>query len=264
MRGPVRRFVSTFTLVSRIPVRAQFEPDYKRTDFWLPLIGPLASAFALAGLGLGMLVFRDPLLSAILALVMQYGAFNLFHLDGLLDSADAMFPFASPARRLEILKDSRIGSYAFAAGFGVLAAKTAALARLMGIAPNGGAAITALLAAPVAGRAAAALVPCCAPPARSTGLGAKMRGFSVLRVAFGFALALAPLAVWAMWCGASAALCAFASALGAALLAGFGMARLYRRRTGGFTGDALGAAVELGELCTLLALAAILPRIGGI
>lgn len=34
-----------------------------------------------------------------------------FHLDGLVDSADGLFALASPARRLEILKDPRLGTF---------------------------------------------------------------------------------------------------------------------------------------------------------
>ncbi|MBL8968451.1 MAG: adenosylcobinamide-GDP ribazoletransferase [Spirochaetaceae bacterium] len=263
MKAPIARFLSVFTLVSRVPVRLTFEADFSRTDFWLPLVGVPASAVALAGFGAASLAFPDPLLAAIGALFVQYLAFNLFHVDGLLDTADAMTGHLAPERRLEILKDSRIGAYAFFFGFFALAAKVAALAAL--VRSGGGAAVAALLAAPVAGRTAAAIVPLRAPPARPTGLGALMRGFAPRRAAAGFALASAPLAASAMLTGRYAM---YAVALGAsaagALAAGFGLARLYRRRAGGFTGDALGAAVEAGELLVLLALAALLPRLGGL
>lgn len=253
-----RRFLSVLSLLTRLPLRQEFEPDYSRSDFWLPLIGPLASIAALLGLAGGFALFRDPLLGALSALALQYAAFNLFHLDGLLDTADAMMPFAKPERRLEILKDSRIGSYAFFAGFLVLAAKLGALARLAPSGIGSPEAVAALLAAPVAGRAAAAIVPLLTPPARPGGLGALMRGFKPLRVGLGSLLALLPLGLWAFLAGEPRlGLLAALSALFAVFLSGLPLAGLYRRRIGGFTGDALGAAVELGELFTILALAAL-------
>jgi adenosylcobinamide-GDP ribazoletransferase len=265
MRLGLRRFLSVFTLVSRLPVKASFESDFSRADFYLPLIGLPAALFALAGWFLAELLFRDHLVSALAALGFQYSAFNLFHLDGLLDSADAMAGHLAPERRLEILKDSRIGSYAFFYGFLVLAAKAAAIVALcrLGRLPL----IAGLLAAPVGGRAAGALVPLLSKPARQGGLGALMRGFSPLRLVAGWALGSLGLAVawaisaampgnpapsWPIWAGAAGA-----SLLGA-LVGGCAMARLYAARVGGFTGDALGAAIEIGELCCLLLLVGFL------
>ncbi len=263
MNRRLSRFLCVFTLVSRIPVKAEFESDFSRADLYLPLIGLPAALLALAGYFLGELLFGDRLLAALAALALQYSAFNLFHIDGLLDSADAMAGHLGAERRLEILKDSRIGSYAFFYGFLVLAAKVAAIVALAG--QGRILLIAALVAAPVAGRAGAGLVVLLAKPARPGGLGALMQGFSRLRLAAGWAggsLALAGLwalfaclrggSPWAPW-----ALAAAASLL-AALVSGAAMARLYTRRIGGFTGDALGAAVEVGELlCLLGCLAAI-------
>ncbi|HET7838286.1 MAG TPA: adenosylcobinamide-GDP ribazoletransferase [Rectinemataceae bacterium] len=253
MRVCLRRFLSVFSLVSRIPVRTAFECDYARADFWLPIVGVFASAAALAGYGLASLVFASPLLRGLGALFVQYSAFNLFHLDGLLDSADAMTPYASRERRHEILKDPRIGSYALFYGFFALAAKLAALASL------GPPAILALfLAYPAAGRLGAALLPALIGPAREGGLGALMRGLSPLRSALGFALALMPLLAWSAASGAGrTGLAAAACAIAGAAIGALWMALLYRRKLGGFTGDALGAAVELGELACVLLFAAL-------
>jgi adenosylcobinamide-GDP ribazoletransferase len=269
MLAPLRRFLSVFTLTSRIPVPVSFDPDYSRSDFWLPLIGPFAAALGLAGAFIGQALFRSPSPAALFSMLFQYSAFNLFHLDGLMDSADAMLSMASKERRLEILKDSRIGVYAFFAGFCDLAFRLAALSVLVGgagdhsrfiMSPN---LIAALLSAPVAGRAASALIPRLSGPARDRGLGALMRGFSALRVAAGFALGLLPLAAWALLSGRAAIAAASASvALVSALVSGLYFSRLYVKKVGGFTGDALGAAAELGELLCLLACAALAAAAG--
>jgi adenosylcobinamide-GDP ribazoletransferase len=262
MKQGLSRFLSVFTLLSRIPVKARFEPDHSRADFWIPAISPIVSLSAAIGAALGAFVFRDPFLAALCAIAIQYCCFNLFHLDGLLDSSDAMAPFASKEKRLDILKDSRIGSYAFFFGWLALAAKAGALALIFRAGPIAGAA--ALLAAPLAGRVASALVPLLSGPVRPDGLGAMMKGFKAGRVALGGLVGALPLAVMALWGGSSAwaALAGLGATVVAAAGAGIGMTRLYRAKVGGFTGDALGAAVETGELGALLILAACLPLLG--
>jgi adenosylcobinamide-GDP ribazoletransferase len=251
MNRPAARFLSVFTLVSRVPVAAAFEPDFSRADFYLPLVGLGAALCSLAGWFLAQTLFREPFLSAVAALGLQYAAFNIFHLDGLLDSADAMVGHIPRERRLEILKDSRIGAYAFFFGLAAMAAKAAAIAALGRLGPIAVAA--ALVASPVGGRAGGALVPLLAKNARPDGLGALMRGFSPFRIAAGWLLGSLPLAAlwaiagdWRPWAAAAGA------SLLAALLGGVWMARLYSKRVGGFTGDAIGAAVEIGELACLL------------
>ena len=254
MSSPLDPFLSVLSLVCRVRVPSPAEPDYSRADFFLPVIGILPGLAALGGWGLGSLLFPGPWLPALSAVAAQYLAFNLFHLDGLADSADAGLIPASPERRLEILKDPRVGVYGLFAAFLVLAARTAALAALGGR-PGLPAVV---LAAPVAGRFAAALVPLAAQPARSDGLGARMRDFSAPAVAAGLLAGLVPafLAVFAGSAGEGGILMGIvgigAGALAAGLAAGLSAAVFFRRRFGGFTGDALGAAVELGELALLL------------
>ncbi len=267
-RAKIDRFLSTFTLVSRIPLKTKFAVDYTRTDFWLPLIGPFASLAAIVGLAIGASVFRDGMLASISSIFAQYAAFNLFHFDGLLDSADATLPYTTREKRMEILKDPRIGSFAFFAGFLLLLTRIVALARLC---PEGRldfAIVAALLTAPAAGRAAAALVPCMVKPARETGLGALMKGFSLHRVALGLAVAIIPLPLWIVVSKTFsimpqavliATLCA---APAAAVIAGLLVSAVYKKTLGGFTGDALGAAVEIGELIAILIVSALLSPTG--
>jgi adenosylcobinamide-GDP ribazoletransferase len=131
-----------------------------------------------------------------------------------------------------------------------MAAKTAAITALGRFGPIAIAA--ALVAAPVGGRAGGALVPLLAKPARPDGLGALMKGFSPLRLAAGWLLGSLPLVVFLATGSWQIMAAAAATSLLGALLGGVWMARLYSSRVGGFTGDALGAAVEIGELACLL------------
>ena len=255
MTGPLRRCLSVFSLVSRIPLRLQLEPDLSRSEFWLPLMGIPASLAAIPGLLLFTVLFGDPLLAALGGLFFEYYLFNVFHLDGLLDTADAFTGQATADRRLAILKDSRIGSYAFFFGFFALAGSAAGLASLLRISTLS--ALAALLAAPVAGRGGCALVPLLLKPAKSEGLGVLMHGYKLRRLAAGWLAGSAPLGIAALLCGrAGLWLCAAGASLIGAGASGLLLSRLYRKGVGGFTGDALGAAVITGELICILALLA--------
>lgn len=259
------RFLTVFTLMSRVPVKRAFEADFSRADFWIPAISPIVSIAAIAGFAAGLALSGSLALAAAASIAVQYFCFNLFHFDGLVDTADAMLPAASPERRLEILKDPRVGTYGFFCGALALGLRAGAIAMLA----EGGVLFSALaaglLAAPAAGRLAAALVPLAVKPAKPTGLGALMGGFSKKRVAAGAALALIPALAWSAATGGwLLPVLAVASALAAGFGAALFVSKLYSAKVGGFTGDALGAAVELGEIAALLLLGVALRLIGWI
>jgi adenosylcobinamide-GDP ribazoletransferase len=261
------RFLSALSLVCRIPLKGRFRFDPSRTDFYLPLTG-LLPAF------LGFLVFlgssaltESPFIQIILILLAQYLCFNLFHLDGLADTADAFLGNFSKEQRFAILKDSRIGVYGLFAAFGVLSLKTALLVRLS---PFFFRFSACLFAYPLTGRFSAALVPCMTKPARSGGLGVLVKDARPARCLGGI---LTGLLLWtALALGSGKALSAliplgfavpFAGGLlpgmlllilppAAGVVSAFFFARLYRRTLGGYTGDTLGAAVETGELLHLI------------
>ncbi|HWR12952.1 MAG TPA: adenosylcobinamide-GDP ribazoletransferase [Rectinemataceae bacterium] len=264
-RAVTNRFLTIFTLVSRIPVKKSFETDFSRADFWLPAISPLVSLASLLGFGLGMTLSGNIFLSAIASIALQYFLFNIFHLDGLVDTADAMLPAASPEKRLEILKDPRVGTYGFFCGLAALAARAGAISLLS----EGGIIFSALIAgfliAPLSGRLAAALVPLVSKPARPTGLGALMSGFSARRIAGGAGIAYIPALAYGIAAGSwiLPVFCFFSTAAAAAGSAFF-ISRTYSAKVGGFTGDALGAAVEIGEISSLLILGIAVRLAGGI
>ncbi len=259
------RFLSVFTLVSRIPVKRDFKPDFSRADFWLPAVSPLVSLTALLGFWLGIALSGDIFLSAISSMAFQYFLFNIFHFDGLVDTADAMLPAADREKRLEILKDPRVGTYGFFCGLVALALRVGAISLLA----EGGIIFSALVAgfliAPLAGRLAAALVPLVSKPARPTGLGALMKGFSARRIAAGGAVAFIPALAYGIGAG-SWLLPVFCLVSTAAAAAGsaFFVSKTYSGKVGGFTGDAMGAAVEIGEVSALLLLGIAIRLAGGI
>lgn len=265
MKLKADRFLTVFTLMSRVPVRRAFEADFSRADFWIPAISPIVSLSAIAGFAAGMALSGSLAIAAAASIAVQYFCFNLFHFDGLVDTADAMLPAAPPERRLEILKDPRVGTYGFFCGALALGLRAGAITSLAEGGVLFSALVAGLLAAPAAGRLACALVPLASKPAKPTGLGALMGGFSKKRAAAGTALALIPALAWSAAVGGwllpvLAAASALASGFGAALF----VSKVYSSKVGGFTGDALGAAVELGEIDALLLLGMAVRLIGWI
>lgn len=179
-------------------------------------------------------------LVAVLAGVLATGA---LHEDGLADSADGLGARGGRERRLEVMRDSRSGTYGVLALIFTIGLRAAALAA----APSGLAGLGALVAAAAWSRA---LIPASMqvmPPARADGLGAGagMPDATVAATAavLGLVLAVAGLGLAAP----VAVLMGLAAALAVVALA--------RRTLGGFTGDVLGAVQQMVEIAVLLAAA---------
>lgn len=231
-------------LLTRLPVRVTQTGRGARAAWAWPLAGALLGALAaLAGWAALALGLPAPV-AALLALATLVTLSGALHEDGLADSADGLWGGWTRERRLEIMRDSRIGSYGVIALALSLALRAVALSTLFEAGP--GAAAAGLIAAAMLSRAAMAGAMAALPHARETGL-ARMQGRPPApTVALGAALSLAAAAVLAGLPGLVAGL---AAALAAAALARLAMARI-----GGQTGDILGAAQQLAEIAALLCL----------
>ncbi|GIW25856.1 MAG: hypothetical protein KatS3mg069_2123 [Meiothermus sp.] len=168
-------------------------------------------------------------LQGALLLAVWLACTGMLHLDGLLDSADALLAMKPPAQRLRILGDVYLGSFAFGVGFVVLLLKWQLLAT--------GPSPWLLLALPAMVRFALLLPMNLFPAARPEGLGAKSREGRIIPA---FLLALPALLAFP-----SVGLAAVAAILGLAYWAA-------GRLGGGLSGDVYGMLVELGELVGLL------------
>jgi adenosylcobinamide-GDP ribazoletransferase len=258
----LHRFLSTLSLVARFPVPLREKPDYRAVAFFLPLVGLHAGLLACAGAFLGLALFGPGLLTALSAMLAQYLAYNLFHFDGLLDTADAAGVWGDQQKRQAVLKDPRIGAFAMFSGFMLLAARAGALEGLFGLAAGAVKADdvrmsllpwAAMLLAPPSGRLACLIVTMTGKPMSDKGLAAALGSLSPRSAILGFALAASPAAVLAgiSWGAPGAALALIAGAL-IAMLAGTVLGIWYGRKLGGYNGDAMGAAVETGEVLVLL------------
>ncbi|WP_172122788.1 MULTISPECIES: adenosylcobinamide-GDP ribazoletransferase [unclassified Devosia] len=209
------------------------------------LIG-LAPAFTLfVAPHLGM----PPLLAAALAVAVLVVAGGAMAEDALADSADGLFGGHTVERRLEIMKDSRHGTYGVAALCLLLLMRVAALASLAAIDPLGAAILW--LGAQVLARSGALWLAVALPPARRDGASAAAGSLSRAAFAIGlaFALMLFSLSTWPLsnWLAPLLAL----PLAGVATLA---WARLCRRLLGGQTGDVVGGLVALLEIVVLAVL----------
>ena len=241
-------FLVAIQFLTRLPVAAPAAADRSatvRAARFYPLVGHLvgvisATVWLLAGR------LWSPSVAAVAALAAGALATGGFHEDGLADTADGLGGGAAPARRIEIMKDSRIGVFGVLALLAVLAVKVAALA---GLSPIAGA--LALVVAHGAGRAVAVLVMAMTPyvgnldTAKGRDPDARVgAGEAACAAALGFI----PLAILP----ASKALLGMALAAGATLW----LTRAAKRLIGGHTGDVLGAVEQLCEAAILAGAAA--------
>ncbi len=233
-----------FSLLTILPARP-------RWDAGAPL-GRAMAFYPLVGLGIGGLLAAGAaildrldgmpgftLLRATLLLVAWVGITGGLHLDGWGDACDALLSAVDRERRLEILRDPRMGSFGVIGIVLLLLVKLAGLQMASDTAP--------LLLAPTLGRWAIVLAAAGWPSARPGGMGDRFRqGLHRWHVAWATLTALA-VAAWFRLDGVIA--------LMAALVTGWALARFAAGRLGGLTGDIYGAIAEGVEAIVLVTLA---------
>jgi adenosylcobinamide-GDP ribazoletransferase len=237
--------------LTRLPAPRPHAVSAERLGIALPyfpavglLLGALLVAIDLALRPLLAPAVVDALLVG--ALVVLSGA---LHLDGLVDTCDAVCARASPEARLALMHDSRAHDPGTIAACLLLLAKFAALQALVDPAR-----LPALLVAPLLGRWAIVVSYWAYPYARSTP-GASLALKAQATTPRALAATLFTLAVLALAVGPAAPLVLAGAGLAVHLLAS-----LIRTRLPGLTGDAYGAIAELVET---LALALVPVALGG-
>ncbi|MDB5574145.1 MAG: cobalamin-5-phosphate synthase [Tardiphaga sp.] len=246
-------FWNAFRFLTVLPAPASSDgmaPDWlTRSLPCFPVIGILIGTVSAMVLLLADLMWGHTLaaLSAVAASIALTGA---LHEDGLADTFDSFGGGWTVAKRLEIMKDSRIGTYgALALGLGV-ALRVAALAAL----PIEIAAV-ALIAGHAAARAAPAVVMTRMNYAgdvtamRVAYAESKPRVSELLVVGAVVVVAALPL----MWLAGLS----FVAGYAGALVLGSALAAWSKRLLGGYTGDVLGAIEQCGEVGFLLGVLAV-------
>ena len=115
---------------TRLPIGpAPLPPTFRGVAVWLPVVGLIVGALAALAVRAAAWALPAPVCGVIGCLV-WVGVTGGLHLDGVADCGDGLIVEAPPARRLEIMKDSRLGTFGGTALFFVLALKAAALCAL--------------------------------------------------------------------------------------------------------------------------------------
>ncbi|MCW2275160.1 adenosylcobinamide-GDP ribazoletransferase [Rhodoblastus acidophilus] len=227
-------------------------------DFFRGALRRAPYAGAVLGFGFGLMLLAatnagaTPQVAAWLVVGLSALVTGAMHEDGLADVADGFGGGYTREKRLEIMRDSRIGAFGASALIFSFGARVAALSTLAA-APER--AILALVAAGAISRAA-----CLAPlvllrPARTDGLGraslmnvGEARQSWIAAAVFAFAPLLAGFSLTA--CLASLLLAVFA----VRVLCGWA-----QRMIGGQTGDVAGAAQQVAEIIVLAVLSGAVP-----
>ena len=265
--GPARFALAVARCIrfySRLPVPAlpgevdpHAVPDFRIEPVGLPLAGLVIALPAIAVSLLAFALRLDALLIAALAVTTLVFTSGAFHEDGLGDTFDGLFGGHTIERRLEIMKDSRIGVFAGCAIMLSLLLRVIALASILKL---GGpdALIGALATGAVVSRTEGVRVLATLPTARAYGAAAAVGRplTSTALIAGALALGLTCLIALAtdlpFW-GVIAAL--VLSSLLVSLLAG-----VARRLIGGQTGDIAGAAQQLSEIGLYIGISAGLAQ----
>src|SRR5262245_47192313 len=220
--------------------------DLARAVWALPIAG---ACVALLGALVYWLAYRAGLPSlpaAALALAATVLATGCLHEDGLADVADGFGGGATLERKLEIMRDSRIGTYGVCALVLALLLRVGAIASLV----QPALVLFALLAAHSGARAMVAVFMWFVPPARRDGLAAEAGQPPDASVIIAALLGVVGIG---LFLGPAVGLIAF----GAVIIAALVMAWLSVRQIGGQTGDVLGAVEQVCEIVILLVAARI-------
>jgi adenosylcobinamide-GDP ribazoletransferase len=235
----IRSLRSAVAFLTVIPAATHDgSPGERLGRAYFPVVG--AAIGLVAGLALVvMTAIAGSLLGAVTALVVMAVLTGGLHLDGLADAADGLFGAGTLERRLEVMRDPRVGSFGVVAVVLLLIGDAAALA---GMSPAR--AVVGLVIAGALSRLAILAVIGLAPYRRQTGLGVAAQGG---HTTFDLVLGAALTAVACLLDPRRAGVAAVVVALVATV-----MVVIARRRIGGATGDVYGAVSELSQLGALV------------
>lgn len=233
---------------SRLPTgnSAHLPPDLNPIAVVLPVASLLIGAIpALVLYGLTAAGF-PPLFAAFVAAAAFAIVTGAMSEDAVADAADGLFGGANPARRLEILKDSRHGTYGVLAIVFVVSLKAIALSALTIHAPHSAALVW--LAATMLARSGALYLSMRLGLARGDGAAAAAGTLSRNAFVIGVVIAVALALLLSVWFTGPLALLL---ALVLATVIVMGWTRLCAKLVGGQTGDLVGALQAMLEIAIL-------------
>lgn len=250
----VRFFLIALQFLTRIQLKQIFpfpEDWLPRSAKYMPLVGALIGAIVGVVMLAATAIFPSQV-AIVIGLTVSALLTGALHEDGLADTVDAFGGGANPERCLEIMKDSRIGTYGVLALIAVLALKATSLAAIGPVSVVG-----VLVAAYAGGRLAAVLALAFLPYAGGDNVKVSRTPVRMTRgelaVAIATGLVVGP-------CVMNFA--AFVVATVVALVAAAVVAAIAQRKIGGYTGDVLGAVEQIYETAFLALAAAMIAGPG--
>ncbi len=234
-------FLLAVQFLTRLPVPRdlEFSDDLLiRATKYYPLVGCLVGLIGAVTLWIAG-QWLPPVVAVLLSLAATLFATGAFHEDGLADAADGLGGGMTRDRALEIMRDSRIGTYGTVTLGTALAIKVAALSAMTPATAG-----LALIFGHGLSRMAAVSVIATTPYARD--VGAKFVAPTVTPDGYRWAqtTAFCLLIAFVLCLGFGAAV---AGVLACAVLAWM-FRRMFVRKLGGYTGDCLGGTQQLSEL----------------
>jgi adenosylcobinamide-GDP ribazoletransferase len=247
MGGLTTELRTGLAFCTRLPVTAPADASLAKAAWTFPVVGALIGALGALVYWLADGLGLPPSVAATLAVAATALITGCLHEDGLADTADGFGGGATRERKLEIMRDSRTGTYGVVALIISFMLRAGAIASLA----EPGLAAAALIAAHAGARAELPFFMRTVPNARGDGLSSSVGAPDSGPASVAMLLGLLALV-----------LClGFAAGVGAALVMGAGLivlARLSTSQIGGQTGDVLGAAEQTSEILILLTAAALL------
>lgn len=246
---------AAFTFLTRLPLGrlAAHDPaDLPASAFYFPVVGVVVGLIGATVYTLAARLWSAPLalLLSMCATVLVTGA---FHEDALADAFDGFGGGWTRDQVLAIMKDSRVGSYALVGVALTLAVKFAAL---LALTERGPAEIARVLVCGHAiGRWSSLLLIRRYPYVRPTADGERASAGRPFVAGVSTRVLIAATILTGAIAGSALgmrSIAAAAVAVAVTLAAGW----YFARRIGGITGDALGAANQIVEVCVYLTLAA--------
>lgn len=242
--------LAALQFLTRVPIRLRRAPDMARMVVWFPLAGAVIG-LAVGGAAAGLWHLVPPLVAAAVAVTVGLSITGAFHEDGLGDIADAFGGGHTVERRLEIMKDSRHGTYGVTAMCASIVVRIVSLGSLPGPAAMFAAAVTAHVMA----RTVAVCLMAAAPLATHRGLGADYgQSTTARRAATAAVTGLALTALVVGWWVLPLAVAAVVAAAAVGMLA--------VRKIGGISGDVLGATEQVAECLCLVVVSGLAARHG--
>ena len=264
LRYEVRLILVAIQFLTRIPVPSfnHYDPQWlHQSSRYFPAVGLLIGVLCAGVFWLGSILFT-PLVASVISTAFGIKLTGAFHEDGLADSCDGLGGGLTRERTLEIMKDSRLGTY------GVLGLVSALLLKISLLAAMPlSVAIVALIIGHTASRLLCISLLTLLPyggemeHAKAKPMAQQLTPLQALYSSSWLILAIVLVTIIFPNTMQQIGFIKWLLALVLALIATDYMRRLLRRRLQGYTGDGLGTTQQLSEIAIYVGLAASVPFI---